>query len=40
MSFLAGVANLADILTKAQAAAVFAQLMAAYDAYTGADPAP
>ena len=30
----------ADILTKAQAVAVLVQLMAAYDAATGGDPAP
>lgn len=36
MTHIAGVVNLADILTKAQSVAVFTQLMAAYDAYSGA----
>ena len=33
---ITGTTNLADILTKAQAVAVFVQLMAAYDAFAGA----
>ena len=33
MAFVQGNKNLADILTKAQAAAVFNQLMTAYDAF-------
>ena len=38
MVFITGSVNLADILTKAQAVAVFNTLMAAYDAYVAAAP--
>ena len=37
LSHIAGVINLADILTKAQAVSVFVNLMTAYDAYASND---